>query len=70
MTQEQLKLWHDYDDYCNDERLIKWYEGYEKRRAQKPLIKDELMPIAWHPSRLWDWCMSEDKKKETEKLWK
>ena len=26
------------------------------------------MPIAWHPSRYWDWCMSEDEKKETEKL--
>ena len=28
-----------------------------------------LMPIIWHPSRWWDWCMSEDEKKETEKLW-
>ena len=22
------------------------------------------MPIAWHPSRHWDWCMSEDIKKK------
>ena len=29
----------------------------------------ELMPIAWHPLRWWDWCMSKDKKKEIEKLW-
>ena len=28
----------------------------------------ELLPIAWHPSRYWDWCMSEDEKKETGKL--
>ena len=28
------------------------------------------MPIAWHPTRSWDWCMSEDYKKETEKLGK
>ena len=27
------------------------------------------MPIAWHPSRYWDWCMPEDEKQETEKLW-
>ena len=66
----KLKLWHDYDDYCDDERPIKWYEGYTKRKAQKALIKDELMSISWHPPRLWDWCMSEDEKKETEKLWK
>ena len=22
------------------------------------------MPVAWHPSRWWDWCMTEDEKKE------
>ena len=22
------------------------------------------MPVAWHPTRQWDWCMSEDEKKE------
>ena len=22
------------------------------------------MPIAWHPKRWWDFCMSEDEKKE------
>ena len=21
------------------------------------------MPVAWHPTRWWDWCMSEDEKK-------
>ena len=26
------------------------------------------MPIARHPSRYWDCCMSEDEKKETEKF--
>ena len=24
------------------------------------------MPIAWHPSRWWDWCVPEDEKKEIE----
>ena len=24
------------------------------------------MPIAWHPRRLWNICMSEDEKKEIE----
>ena len=22
------------------------------------------MPVAWHPKRWWDWCVSEDEKKE------
>ena len=25
------------------------------------------MPVAWHPNRWWDWCMSEDEKKEINK---
>ena len=51
-----------------DDDIIEWYEGHLKRKAQKVKIKDELMPIAWHPSRWWDRCIPEDEKKETEKL--
>ena len=42
--------------------------GYQKRKAQKGPLKEELLPIAWHPSRYWDWCISEDETKETEKF--
>ena len=28
------------------------------------MISKELMPIAWHPNRWWDWCMSEEKRWE------
>ena len=63
----------DDDHWDNDEnegKFFKWYNGYQKRRTQKAQIEKELLPISWHPSRYWDWCMSEDeKKKETEKLW-
>ena len=69
VTQQQLKLWHYYDDYCNDDKLIKRYNRYKKRKAQKASIKEELLPVTWHPSRWWDWCIPEDEKKETEKLW-
>ena len=52
ITQQQLKIWHDdkqiwHDDDNNE--FIKWYEDYEKRKAQKAKIKEELLPIAWHP---------------------
>ena len=67
VTQQQVKLWHNDDDYCNDNEMIKWYHGYQKRKTQKVLIKEELIPIAWHSSR---WCMAEDEKRDTEKLWK
>ena len=69
VTEQQIKIWHDDAYYCNDDRLISWYKGHLKQKAQKTKIKDKLMPIAWHPSRYWDWYMSEKEKKETEKLW-
>ena len=68
VTQGQIKLWHDDACYCNADRLDKWYDGYQKRKTQKTKIKDKLMPVAWHPSRRWDWCVPEDEKRETVKL--
>ena len=73
VTQQQIGLWHDYHcprhcTYHNNE-MIKWYDGYKKRKAKKALTKEELIPVTWHPSRYWDWYMSEDEKKEIEKLW-
>ena len=77
VTQEQIDLWCDDNKYCDDDdddddkdNFFKWYDGYIKRKAQKASIKEELKPIAWHPSRHWDWCMSKDHKKEAGKLWK
>ena len=59
-TQQQVKL--------QDDRLINWYKGCQKGKVQKAQIRKELMPSAWHPSRYWDWCISKEEKKETEKL--
>ena len=73
VTQEQINRWYDdyYDidsDDDDEDEFFEWYNGYKKRKAQKAKIKDELMPIAWHPSHWWDWCIPEDEKKESEKL--
>ena len=68
VTQQQIKLWHDDNRPIrwryHDDEIIEWYDGYKKRKAQKASIKKELMPITWHPSRYWDWCMSEDEKRD------
>ena len=69
VTQGQVKVWHDHSYYCDNDKIIEWYDGYKKREAKKAQIKKELMPIAWHPSRWWDWCVLEDERKETELLW-
>ena len=49
--------------------MINWYDGYKRRKVQKAKIKEELIPIAWHPSRWWDQCIPEDEKRDTEALW-
>ena len=49
-------------------RLLAWYIKFEKRKAFKKKINEELIPIAWHPKKWWNFCMSEDEKKETEPI--
>ena len=42
VTHQQIKIWQDDDDYCNDDKVIEWYKKYEKRKAQKSKIMEEL----------------------------
>ena len=74
ITRGWVNMWYDnyydddyYDDY--EDKFFKWFDGYKKLKVRRASIKEELLPIAWHPSRHWDWCMSEEEKKDTEKLW-
>ena len=38
----------------------------EKRKEPKKELNEELMSVAWHPKRWWDWCVSEDEKMEVD----
>ena len=38
VTQGQVNIWYD-DDCCYDDKFIKWYDDYQKRKAQKAEIK-------------------------------
>ena len=33
VTQGKLKIWHDDNDYCNNNKLLEWYDGYQKRKT-------------------------------------
>ena len=62
VREQQIGPWDD-DDF------LKWHkdkchDDYQKRKAQKARIKEEFLPIAWHPDRMMDWCMSEDEKRQ------
>ena len=32
-------------------RLMTWYTKFEKRKALKKKLKQELMPVAWNPNK-------------------
>ena len=56
-------------EICNedfDDAFITWRDAYIKRKTQKAKIKEELMSVAWHPDRWWNWCVPEHEKKELE----
>ena len=59
-TQQLLDVWFDDGYWYHDDDIIEWYKGYKKRNVQKEKIKEELLPIAWHPACLMDWCMPGD----------
>ena len=52
VTQQQLDLWYDDEYWYHDDEIIEWYDGYKKRKDEKAKIKEELLPIAWHPDRV------------------
>ena len=43
-----------------------WHIKFEKCKALKKELNEELMPIVWRPKRWWDFCTSEDEKKQIE----
>ena len=34
----------------------------------KKMISEELISITWHPTRWWNFCVSEDEKKEIDPI--
>ena len=71
VTRELVYMWYDDIEYCDDNDEDNFFtldHDYQKRKAEKASVKEELLPITWHPSRWYDWCVPEDEKKETEKL--
>ena len=62
VTQQLLDVWFDDDYWYHDDEIIEWHEDYKKQKAQKAKIKEELLPIARHPDRVMNWCMSGEEK--------
>ena len=39
VTKKQIDVWYYDDEYRNDDELIEWYNGYQKRKVQKTKTK-------------------------------
>ena len=48
--------------------ILAWHIKFDKRKELKKKISEGLMPVAWHPKRWWDWCVSKDEKKEKDQI--
>ena len=48
--------------------LLVWYIKLENREELKKELSEELRPVARHPNRWWDWCMSENEKEEIDPM--
>ena len=49
-------------------RLLACILNLKNAKHLKQKISEELMPIAWNPKRWWNFCISEDEKKEIEPI--
>ena len=47
-----------------------WLEAFRQRKVQKAKFEEELLSIAWYPSRVINWCFDADEKQGLEKLLK
>ena len=59
------------DSNCNEDdpgtithvRLLDWHNKFEKRNTIKKKLNEQLILIAWHPRRWWNFCLPENDKK-------
>ena len=45
-----------------------WLGILNSKNALKKELNEELMPIAWHLKRWWNFCVSKDEKKEIDPM--
>ena len=58
----------DYPDTIILAKHLAWHIDFETLKELEKGIDEELMPIAWHPKRWWNFCVSVDEKKEIDPI--
>ena len=58
----------DDPETINHVRLVAQRNRFKQRKACKKVIRKELMPVSWRPTKWWDWSISENEKKKKKKV--
>ena len=51
VTLEQVKSWHDDDDYCNDAKLVEWYDHIKTQEMCNYAVRMEPHSLEYVPDR-------------------
>ena len=54
----------DDPETINHVRLMAWPNRCKQQKVCRKERSKELMPVAWHPTKLWDWHVSKNEKKK------
>ena len=49
-------------------RVLAWHTKFRKRKELKKELSEELMPVAWHPDRWWDFLALHTKFRKQKEL--
>ena len=65
---DDVNFCEDYLETIIHVRFMAGCNRFKQRKAFKKEVNKKLMPIAWHPTRCWCFCMTKDQKKQIEKF--
>ena len=49
VTEQQIKIWDDDDEYWDGDELIEWYNGYKNGRPRKQRLRKNSSPLPGIP---------------------
>ena len=65
---DDVNFYENYPEAILHVRLLAWRNKFQQSKALKNDTSKKLMPVAWHPTRWWGWCLSEYEQREKEPL--
>lgn len=68
LTRNNRKYFNKNKPQITIEEFNEIFDINNEKKQKFNMIYDELIHVAWHPSRFQDWCYDEDDKKEVQEM--